>query len=86
MPTPFGRLLAVEASLPFAVKALAAELRRLDIGPLDLRRRGLAGDVDELRRRLRPRGSRPGVLLLTRVQDTPWAFVCTEPPDPAASA
>ena len=76
--TPFGRTLRVEASLPFAVKALAAELRRLDIGAVDLRRRGLAGDVEDLRRRLRPQGSRRGVVLLTRLHDRPWTIVCTE--------
>jgi SAM-dependent methyltransferase len=80
--SPFGRGLRVEASLPFSVKALAAELRRLDVGTVDLRRRGLAGDVDDLRRRLRPSGSRRAVVLLTRHHDRPWTVVCTEP-DPS---
>lgn len=74
--TPFGRSLAVAASLPFRLREVAAELRRLDIGPLDIRRRGLAGDVDELRRRLRTPGRRHGVLLLTRMLDQPWALIC----------
>jgi hypothetical protein len=74
--TPFGRCLLVEASLPFGVKPLAAELRRLDIGAIDIRRRGLAGDVDDLRRRLRPRGSRRATVVLTRVSEQPWAMVC----------
>ncbi|MDQ1746936.1 MAG: hypothetical protein QOD07_1199 [Frankiaceae bacterium] len=74
--TPYGRLLEVAASLPFGVKPLGAELRRLDVGAVDLRRRGLAGDVDDLRRRLKPRGSRHAVVLLTRVDDKPWALVC----------
>lgn len=77
--TPFGRCLEIEASLPFGVKPLAAELRRLDIGTIELRRRGLAGDVDELRRRLRPSGNRRATVVLTRVANKPWAFVCTEP-------
>ena len=81
MSTPFGRCLEIIASLPFAVKALTAELRRLDIGAVDLRRRGLAGDVDDLRRRLRPTGTRRATVVLTRVVDKPWAFVCTEAPD-----
>jgi hypothetical protein len=81
MQTPFGRCLEVIASLAFAVKPLAAELRRLDIGAVDLRRRGLAGDVDELRHRLRPTGSRPATVVLTRVVNKPWAFVCIEPAD-----
>lgn len=76
--TPFGRWLEIEASLPFAVKAIAAELRRLDIGAIDLRRRGLAGDVDDLRRRLRPSGTRRATVVLSRVVNKPWAFVCTD--------
>ncbi len=74
--TPFGRVLEVAASLPFGVKPLAAELRRLDVGAVDFRRRGLAGDVEDLRRRLRLRGSRTAVVLLTRAEDKPWCLVC----------
>ena len=81
--TPFGRCLEIQASMPFAVKALAAELRRLDISAIDIRRRGLAGDVDDLRRRLLPRSSRPSptrpaTVVLTRVVNKPWAFVCSD--------
>ncbi len=83
--TPFGRSMMVEASLPFGVKPLAAELRRLDIGAIDIRRRGLAGDVDDLRRRLRPRGHRRATVVLTRVSDQPWAMICTDPPTGAAA-
>jgi hypothetical protein len=74
--SPFGRGLRVEASLPFSIKGLAAELRRLDVGPVDLRRRGLAGDVDVIRRRLRTSGSRRAVVMLTRVVNKPWTLVC----------
>ena len=74
--SPFGRALRVEASLPFSVKTLAATLRALDVGPVDLRRRGLAGDVDDLRRRLRTTGSRRAVVMLTRVVNMPWTLVC----------
>ncbi|HEX3906981.1 MAG TPA: class I SAM-dependent methyltransferase [Mycobacteriales bacterium] len=80
LATPFGRSLTVEASLPFGVKPLAAELRRLDIGAIDIRRRGLAGDVDDLRRRLRPRGRRRATVVLTRVSEQPWAMICVDPP------
>lgn len=76
LESPFGRSLRIEASLPFSVKALAAELRRLDVGPVDLRRRGLAGDVEDLKRRLRPHGARPAVVVLTRVVNRPWTLVC----------
>ncbi|MDQ1700627.1 MAG: hypothetical protein QOG34_2490 [Frankiaceae bacterium] len=74
--TPFGRTLEVAASLPFGVKQLTAELRRLDVGAVDFRRRGLAGDVEDLRRRVKLTGSRQAVVLLTRVDDKPWTLVC----------
>ena len=76
--SPFGRGLVVEASLPFAVKPLTAELRRLDIGRVEIRRRGLAGDVDELKRRLRTDGRRTATVVLTRVVNKPWSFICSD--------
>src|SRR4029079_370124 len=78
LPSPFGRGLRVEASLPFAVKPLTAELRRLDVGRVEIRRRGLAGDVDELKRRRRTDGSRVATVVITRVVNRPWAFVCSD--------
>ncbi|MBO0849478.1 MAG: class I SAM-dependent methyltransferase [Pseudonocardia sp.] len=74
--TPFGRTLRVLDDGPWREKELAARLRAHRIGPLDIRRRGLAGDVAALRRRLRTTGDRPGVLVMTRVNDRPWALVC----------
>ncbi|ONH23649.1 class I SAM-dependent methyltransferase [Pseudofrankia asymbiotica] len=85
VPTPFARLLRVEASLPFDVRRLAALLRGMGIGALDLRRRGLAGDVDTLRRRLLPgrrdlvAGGPAVTVVMTRHHDRPWALVCTAP-------
>ncbi|HET6817041.1 MAG TPA: class I SAM-dependent methyltransferase [Mycobacteriales bacterium] len=76
--SPFGRGLVVEASLPFAVKPLTAELRRLDVGRVEIRRRGLAGDADLLKQRLRTDGSRVATVVLTRVVNRPWAFICTD--------
>jgi hypothetical protein len=77
--TPFARLLRVEESLPWRLDLITAALARHDIGPLDIRRRGLAGDVPGIHRRLRPRGSRRGILVMTRTGGKPWALVCTDP-------
>jgi uncharacterized membrane protein YgcG len=76
--SPFGRALRVLDSGPWREKDLAARLRGLDIGALDIRRRGLAGDVDVLRRKLRTTGSRPATLVMTRVNDRPWALICVD--------
>jgi hypothetical protein len=82
--TPFGRALRVIDSAPWNQKQLPARLRQLDIGAVDIRRRGLAGDVDQLHRRLRLSGSRRATLVMTRVQDRPWGLVCLDvaAPDP----
>lgn len=74
--TPFGRPLRVLDEGPWKERELAGRLRALDIGALDIRRRGLAGDVPALARRLRGNGSRAGVLVMTRVRDRPWALIC----------
>ncbi len=78
--TPFGRTLRVLDSRPWEQKALRARLRALDIGSVDIRRRGLAGDVDDLRRQLKLRGTQRATLVMTRVNDRPWALICTDPP------
>lgn len=77
--TPFARTLRVIDSAPWNSRQLTARLRALDIGAVDVRRRGLAGDVGELRRRLRLTGSRQATLVMTRVADQPWGLVCVEP-------
>ncbi|MDT7622987.1 MAG: hypothetical protein QOF99_3888 [Pseudonocardiales bacterium] len=76
--TPFGRTLRVLDSGPWREKDLIARLRRHDVGALDIRRRGLAGDVDVLRRKLRTTGSTPATLVMTRVDDQPWALICVD--------
>src|SRR5215475_5238005 len=81
--TPFARTLRVEESAPWNEKQFAHQLRELDIGSIDIRRRGLAGDVDAIRRRLGLRGSRRATVILTRVNDRPWGLVCTDPDQPA---
>ncbi len=76
--TPFARTLRVIDSAPWRSRELPARLRALDIGAVDIRRRGLAGDVDLLRRRLKLAGSRRATLVMTRVADRPWGLVCVE--------
>lgn len=77
--TPFARTLRVLDAGPWKERELPARLRRLGIGAVDVRRRGLAGDVDLLRRRLRLSGSRRATLVMTRFRDQPWALVCEDP-------
>jgi hypothetical protein len=76
LSSPFGRSLKVLDSGPWRERELAARLKALGIGSVDIRRRGLAGDVDALRRKLKLPPGRPATLVMTRVADQPWALIC----------
>jgi SAM-dependent methyltransferase len=75
--TPFARTLRVVESALWHEKRFAARLRELGIGTADIRRRGLAGDVERIHRRLGLRGPGTAVLVLTRVANQPWGLICT---------
>jgi THUMP domain-like/RNA cap guanine-N2 methyltransferase len=79
--TPFARTLRVLESMPWNEKQAARRLRELGIGAADIRRRGLAGDVDLIRRRLGLRGEGRATIVLTRREDRPWGLICTSPDD-----
>jgi SAM-dependent methyltransferase len=76
--TPFARTLRVIDSAPWDQKRLPARLRALDIGAVDIRRRGLAGDVTQLHRQLKLSGSRRATLVMTRAANRPWALLCVD--------
>jgi len=77
--TPFARTLRVIDSAPWNEKRFAARLRGLGVGAADIRRRGLAGDVDQIRRRLKLTGPHRATVVLTRVADKPWGLICADP-------
>jgi predicted RNA methylase len=77
--TPFARTLAVGASEPWSLSRLKQILRSLDVGVVDIRKRGSAVDVDDLQRRLKLSGSRTATIVLTRAAGRPWMLVCFEP-------
>ena len=79
MLTPFGRSLRIEASMPWNLGRLRESLRSLNVGAVDIRKRGSAVDVDELQKKLKLSGHRAVTLVLTRVADRPWMMVCSEP-------
>jgi THUMP domain-like/RNA cap guanine-N2 methyltransferase len=80
--TPFARTLRVVDSAPWTEKRFAGRLRELGVGAADLRRRGLAGDVDQIRRRLKLAGPHRATVVLTRVGDKPWGLICADPGSP----
>ena len=76
LETPFGRTLAIQASMPWSLSRLKSELRARDIGVVDIRKRGSAVDVDDLHRRLRLSGDQSAIVVLTRAADKPWMLIC----------
>jgi len=81
--TPFARTLRVLDSAPWNEKRFARRLRELGIGAADIRRRGLAGDVDQIHRRLKLAGPHRATLVITRVNDKPWGLICTDAAAPS---
>jgi hypothetical protein len=61
--------------LPFRLRALAALLRGLDVGPLEIKKRGVDVDPERLRASLKLRGSSPATLLLTTINRRVTAIV-----------
>lgn len=64
--TPFARCLRVHEVLPLRPKVLREWARRHDVGPLTLKKHAGGVDPASLREQVRPRGSAPATLVLTR--------------------
>lgn len=77
---PGARGFRVISQLKFAEKVIRAELGRLDCGPLEILARGVDIDPDRLRAKLKPRGSTPRALVVTRIGRAATAFVCEAAP------
>ena len=80
--TPFARTPRVVDSAPWHEKRFARRLRDLGVGAAGLRRRGLAGDVEQIHRRLRLAGPHRATVVLTRVGDRLWGLICADPGSP----
>jgi hypothetical protein len=77
--TPFARTLRVLESAPWHERRFARKLADLGIGAADIRRRGLAGDVQQIHRRLGLRGPGRATVVITRVGGRPWGLICAAP-------
>jgi hypothetical protein len=75
--TPFATAYRVKEAMPFSLKRINQRLRTLQVGELVIKKRGLAIDPEQFRRRLKYGGGQDCVVLvLTRVQDRPTALIC----------
>ncbi|WP_280346847.1 THUMP-like domain-containing protein [Nocardia neocaledoniensis] len=67
----------IEDRFELREKTLRQELARRDCGALEILVRGVDIDPDALRKKLKPRGTIPYTLVLTRIGRTGTAFLCT---------
>src|SRR5699024_5954888 len=63
--------------LPWHEKQIRKAISALDIGPIDIRRRGLPRDVPQSTKRMRGKGSRRALIAMTRMRDIPTAIICS---------
>lgn len=74
--TPFASAYEITESLPFNLRELKKCLRELNVGRVVIKKRGVAYSPVEIERRLNLSGSREFVLILSRLMNTPWIFIC----------
>jgi SAM-dependent methyltransferase len=77
LPSPRYRRFEVLDQLPFSLKLLRERLRAAGAGDVTVKKRGMAIDPIDLRRRLRPdpAAGEPLTVLLTRIGAAPTAFI-----------
>jgi hypothetical protein len=75
--TPFARAYRVDDVLPFSLKRLRSALRSRGVGRVEIKKRGSALDVEQLRRDLRLAGDADATVVLTRVAGRPIVLLCT---------
>ena len=76
VPPPGVRAFRVVAQGKYREKELRRELRRHEVGRLEILVRGVDVDPDALRLRLKPSGPAAATVVLTRIGATPVAFLC----------
>ncbi|MBE3013728.1 methyltransferase domain-containing protein [Microbispora sp. NEAU-D428] len=62
--------------MPFSLKRLRAALRERHVGAVTIKKRGSAVDVERLRKDLRLSGDDSAVIVLTRIEERPFALLC----------
>lgn len=83
--SPFTRRWEVQEALPFSLKRLRAVLRQRGVGAVEVKKRGSALDVEQVRAALRGPGPERATVVLCRLAGRPWVLVCAAQPDQPAS-
>lgn len=74
--SPWLRGFEVQEVLPLDVKRIAKRMSELDIGTLEIKKRGVDITPEQLRPKLKLKGKNAATLILTRVRDARKALVC----------
>ena len=74
--TPLAFCLEIMAAFPLRPERLKAELKALNAGPIEFRKRNSTADSEALRGKLKTRGDEPLVVALTRHDARDLAIVC----------
>ena len=78
-PTPLARAWRILEHFPFDLKHLNRRLRAMRGQVVAVKKRGSPIEPEPFRKRLhKTRGGRPLIVILTRVRNRPWMFICTE--------
>ncbi|NBO92449.1 MAG: class I SAM-dependent methyltransferase [Planctomycetia bacterium] len=75
-PTPFARAWPVRDAMPLHLNTLRDHLRTAGVGRVNVLRRGVPLDPDDLIRRLKLKGHGVANLVLTPHEGRPWAIIC----------
>lgn len=74
--SPLARVYRIEETLPFQLKRLRERLRQLDVGSVDVKRRGSAVETNTLLKGLKLAGTQHRILVLTRAAGKPVVLIC----------
>jgi THUMP domain-containing protein/methyltransferase family protein len=74
--TPFARGFAIDEVHPFNLKLLNRRLAVLQVGTVELKKRGIALEPEALRPRLKLRGPATRTIIFTRLGDEPRMLIC----------
>ncbi len=72
---PLLKSFKVLACMPFNLKRLKLEIKKLNLGPVDVKNRGVLINKAGIERELKITGQRPGIVFLTRVKNKKTAIV-----------
>ena len=75
--TPLLKRYRIRAQAPWDFGEISRQLAALDLGRIDFKARGVAVDLRAIHQRIKGRGKRRGLVVLTRIAGKKQALICT---------